>query len=245
MKFHIKHRFNAELNLLIEGDSFILAFESAIKKNVSFKDANLVNADLVNANLSNANLVNAKLVNAKLSNANLVNANLVNADLVNANFSNADLVNANLVNVDLVNANFSNADLVNTKLVNAKGINKYLVTPLLMLHDQIGKIRAYKIVDSDNKGIYYPDIIYEMGKSITVEDANCDELQNCGRGINVATLDWCASEWKIGRKILIVEFEAKDIAVVPVGTDGKFRLKKCKVVGEKDLKEIGLMTNKP
>jgi len=28
-----------------------------------------------------------------------------------------------------------------------------------------------------------------------------------------------------------------------IGTDGKFRIKRCKVVGEKDLKELGLETD--
>jgi hypothetical protein len=34
-------------------------------------------------------------------------------------------------------------------------------------------------------------------------------------------------------------FTAKDIAAIPT-SDGKFRVHKCSIVGEKDLKEIGL-----
>jgi len=49
------------------------------------------------------------------------------------------------------------------------------------------------------------------------------------------------SEWQEGNKILIAEFEAKDIAAIPTATDGKFRCHKVKIVGEKDLKEIGLI----
>ena len=48
-------------------------------------------------------------------------------------------------------------------------------------------------------------------------------------------------EWRVGFRILVVEFTAKDIAVIPTASDGKFRLHRCTVVGEKDLKEIGLI----
>jgi hypothetical protein len=32
-----------------------------------------------------------------------------------------------------------------------------------------------------------------------------------------------------------MEFTAADIAAIPLATDGKFRLRRCKVVGEKDI----------
>ena len=72
-------------------------------------------------------------------------------------------------------------------------------------------------------------------------DADCSEAQ-CAKGISLATLDWCMNEWQPGYRILIAEFTAKDIASIPIATDGKFRVKKCKIVGEKNLKEIGLIT---
>lgn len=37
----------------------------------------------------------------------------------------------------------------------------------------------------------------------------------------------------------VAEFTAKDIAAIPVG-DGKFRVSRCKIVGEKDVAEYGL-----
>jgi hypothetical protein len=48
-------------------------------------------------------------------------------------------------------------------------------------------------------------------------------------------------EWQQGHRILVAEFTAKDIAAIPTATDGKFRVFRCKIVGEKDLKEIGLI----
>jgi hypothetical protein len=60
-------------------------------------------------------------------------------------------------------------------------------------------------------------------------------------GINLATLDWCMSNYQEGYRILVAEFTAKDIAAIPVGSDGKFRVRKCNIVAEKDLTELGLV----
>jgi hypothetical protein len=48
-------------------------------------------------------------------------------------------------------------------------------------------------------------------------------------------LDWCLKNHIDGYRVLIVEFTAADIAAIPIATDGKFRLHRCKVVGEKDI----------
>ena len=125
-------------------------------------------------------------------------------------------------------------------LYRAEGVNKYRCTPLLMLIDQPGKIRAYKLVKKNGEGPYNGGIIYEVGKSYSVDDANCDDKEQCAAGINLATLDWCMKNWHDGYRILIAEFEEQDIAAIPTATDGKFRVHRCTIVGEKDLKEIGL-----
>jgi hypothetical protein len=36
-----------------------------------------------------------------------------------------------------------------------------------------------------------------------------------------------------------VEFAVEDIAAIPIASDGKIRLHRCKVVGEKNLAEMG------
>jgi hypothetical protein len=111
-----------------------------------------------------------------------------------------------------------------------------------MLLDQPGPIRAYKLVTDKNTGPYHPGIIYTMGGVYEELNACCDDGEHCGPGINLATLDWCMREWRIGYKILIAEFYVKDIAAIPIATDGKFRVFRCTIVGEKDLKEIGLVS---
>ena len=76
-------------------------------------------------------------------------------------------------------------------------------------------------------------------------DADTNEREQCAAGINVASLDWCLREWKEGYRVLLVDFEAKDIACIPIGSDGKFRLYRCEVVGEVDLVAIGWPPPKP
>ena len=112
-----------------------------------------------------------------------------------------------------------------------------------MLHDQVGKIRAYKLVTADGKSPLQTGnaLSYAKGATLEVTDANTDPLVHCAAGINVATLDWCMANWRVGQRIMVVEFRAKDIAVIPTATDGKFRVHRCKVVGEKSLTEIGLV----
>jgi hypothetical protein len=183
-----------------------------------------------------ANLSYANLSGTRLSYANLRYANLSHADLSHADLSDADLSGANLRY-----ANLSHADLSYARLSYAVGLSRHRVTPLLMLHDQVGKIRAYKLVRADGVGPFNGGITYEVGQTYSVANANCDEFTECGAGINLATLDWCMREWRPGYRILIAEFAAKDIAVIPIATDGKFRVHSCKIVGEKDLVEIGLV----
>ena len=119
-----------------------------------------------------------------------------------------------------------------------KNIKAERITPLLMLLDQPGKIRAYKLVNENSEGHVRGGLKYEIGKWVSITDANIDANEHCGAGINVATLDWCLAEWREGYKVLIVEFTAKDIAAIPTATDGKFRLHRCKVVDEKDISEL-------
>ena len=157
------------------------------------------------------------------------------ANLSGANLSGADLSGANLSGANLYGASLSGADLSG-----AKGVNKYLHTPLLMLLDQPGKIRAYKLVNENGEGPWNGGITYKQKGKYSVEDACTDETVMCGPGINLATLDWCMREWKHGYQILVAEFKAEDIAAIPTATDGKFRVKNCVIVGMKDLKEIGL-----
>jgi len=148
----------------------------------------------------------------------------------------ADLSSANLSFCNLRRANLRACDLRSCDLSYAKGIIPQLQSPLHMLLEQPAEIRVYKLVKDDYTGPYNGGIVYEVGKSVEAFDANTDIHESCGAGINVATLDWCLKEWRVGYRILVVEFLKEDIACIPMGTDGKFRLHRCKVVREVDLR---------
>ena len=150
--------------------------------------------------------------------------------------SQADLSGADLSGADLSQAYLSGADLSG-----AKGIDPNRCTPLRLLLDQPGKIRAYKLVDATGVGPFNGGIKYAVGKAYEVTDASTDEMVDCAAGINLATLDWCMCAWRDGYRILLAEFTAADIAAIPTATDGKFRVHRCKIVGEKDLVALGLV----
>jgi hypothetical protein len=250
-KWEIKNYISGDVIYTTEGESFPEVVQKAIRDGSNLSRANLSGADLSGANLSGANLSRAYLSRANLSRAhlsgadlsgaNLSGANLSGANLSGADLSGANLSGANLSRAYLSRANSSRANLSGANLSEAIGVNKYLTTPLYILLDQLGKIRAYKLVNSALEGPINGGIKYIKGKIVEVEDAEMDEKVQCARGINVATLDWVVKEWKEGYKILVVEFSKKDIAAIPVGSDGKFRLHRCKVVGEKNLVELGLV----
>jgi hypothetical protein len=215
---------------------------SANLGSADLRSADLGSADLSSADLSSADLRYADLRSADLSSADLCYANLRYANLSSADLSSANLGSADLRSADLSSANLRSADLSSADLRSAKGINKYRSTPLLMLLDQPGKIRAYKLVNENFEGPFNGGIKYIGKKKIKVDDANTSDTEQCAAGINLATLDWCMAGWRPGYHILVAEFEAKDIAAIPIATDGKFRVRQCVIVGEKDLKEIGLVT---
>jgi hypothetical protein len=185
--------------------------------------------------------VRTALVEAVKGGADLRGANLGGADLRGANLRGANLRGADLRGADLRGANLRDANLRDANLRDAKGVNPYLTTPLHMLTDQPGQIRAYKLVNADGEGPTNGGITYIVGETVEVSDASTDPMVNCAAGINVATLDWCMREWEAGYRILLVEFTAADIASIPTGSDGKFRLHRCTVVGEKDLVELELV----
>jgi uncharacterized protein YjbI with pentapeptide repeats len=197
--------------------------------------ADLYGADLSRANLYGANLSGANLSGANLYGADLSGANLSGANLSGAHLSRADLYDANLSRANLSGADLSGANLSDANLSGANGAQPERCTPLLMLLDQPGSIRAYKLVTDEGIGPFNGGITYQVGESYEVADADTNPHEHCAAGINVATLDWCLKEWQQGYRVLIVEFTAADIACIPTATDGKFRLHRCRVVGEKDI----------
>ena len=208
-------------------------------READLRGANLRGADLREADLHRADLRGADLHRADLRGADLREANLHEAYLYGANLYGADLREANLHEAYLYGANLHGADLRGADLHGAKGLRPEWANDLLILADQVGKVRAYKLVTAEGVGPYNGGITYEKGKTYEVPDADTDPLNDCGAGINLATLPWCIANWSPGYRILVAEFTAEDIAAIPL-SDGKFRVKKAKIVGEKDCAELGL-----
>jgi len=161
-------------------------------------------------------------------------------DAVNAAVgARANLDGAYLARANLAGAYLAGANLTGAYLTGATGVNKYITTPLFLYLDQPGDMVAYKLVKHNNEGPFQGGIKYKIGQEADVGDANTDETAQCGAGINVATLDWCIRHLEDDYKILVVSFRREDIACIPIASDGKFRLRHCKVIGEKNLEELG------
>ena len=147
---------------------------------------------------------------------------------------------ANLSWANLSGANLSRANLSWANLSWAKHLNKFLTTPLYGMLDQHDPLVAYKLVTADGIGPFNGGITYTVGHSYEEPNADTDERESCGAGINLASLDWCLRHYKSGFRILIAEFHNADIAAIPIGSDGKFRVHRCRIVGEKSLADVGV-----
>lgn len=167
-------------------------------------------------------------------------AALVEAVGKGADLSRADLYGAYLYRANLSGANLYRANLTGANLTGADGIDPRRHNDLLMLLDQPGAICAYKLVRGDyGSPMGYGPLYYTVGTTLTEADADTDATHDCGRGINLATLPWAMREWTEGHRIMLVEFTAADIAAIPLG--GTFRVRKCTVIKELDLVELGLV----
>ena len=120
---------------------------------------------------------------------------------------------------DLRGANLRDADLRG-----AKGATIERTSPLALLRHQPGTIRAFKVLDTGGQGHIQGGLTYARDVQAEVPDADTSEHELCGAGIHLATLDWCLREWRPSLIIAAFDFTASDIASIPLGTDGKFRV---------------------
>ena len=170
-------------------------------------------ANLSGANLRGANLSGANLRGADLSGANLRNANLWGADLWGANLGNADLRGA-----DLSDANLSGAENLLSSVDYLR--NNFECTA--------EGIIAYKVFNA----MYSPPTKWKIQpKSVITENVNANRTNDCGCGINVATLEWVLREyseeeiWKV-----LIRWKWLCGVVVPYNTDGKIRCERVELV---------------
>ena len=198
----------------------------AYLQHANLQHANLQGADLQGANLRGAYLWGADLQHADLQHANLQHANLRGAYLRGAYLQGADLQGANLRGADLQGANLQNTIL--------EGIN--WLAYIGIVPDKKGVAYAYKFTSADGEGIYNGGINYTKETKFEVPEVDPDINRGCSYGINLATFAWCLNQFiDKSCRLFMFKFNAKD-AVCPIGSDGKFRVKKCIKVGECDWK---------
>jgi hypothetical protein len=198
--------------------------------------ADLQRADLRGANLRDAYLQGADLRGANLQYANLQYADLQRADLRGADLRGADLRGANLLYANLLYANLQYADLQYADLQETILSNINWLSYIGIVPAKNGKARAYKVVTSEGVGIAYTGINYLKATVVEGDSFDTDVNTHCGHGVNLATFQWClnAKSDKTYR-LLLMEFDCSpDNICVPVATDGKFRVRKAKVIGECD-----------
>ena len=195
--------------------------------------ANLSCVNLENVNLRCINLKGANLKGANLKNANLISKNLNCADLSGTNLSGANLNFVNLSDTDLrgadlILANLSGADLKGANLSGCKG----LINPIDFMNNNFEKTKngyiAYKCFNAEFKS---PDYWIIKENSIISEVCNSNRTDNCGCGINVATLKWVQDNynnepiWKV-----LIEWEWLLGVAIPYNTNGKIRCAKVKLL---------------
>ena len=165
------------------------------------------------------------------------------ADLSYSDLRDSDLRGAGLRGADLRGADLRGADLRGSDLRGSRGISPEQCQPLLLLQYQVGKIRAFKVVTGNFESPCAEiKLVYTIGSMVEVADVNDNPDYDCGAGINLATLDWCLKtyrgELQEGKfRLLLCEFTAADIVAIPHASDGKFRVRRCKVIKEIDASE--------
>ncbi|MCK9282398.1 MAG: hypothetical protein M0P71_17420 [Melioribacteraceae bacterium] len=94
---------------------------------------------------------------------------------------------------------------------------------------------AFKLVDKNYQSpIQSNKLTYKIGDDIIDDNFDSDINQDCGAGINLANWQWILKNKKSNdNRILIIQYDVTpDNICMPKNTDGKFRVKKCKVIGE-------------
>lgn len=156
---------------------------------------------------SEDNTLKETLEKAVLRGANLEGAYLVGAYLEGAYLRGANLEGANFTEPIFI------ADIYSLKLL-----------------PKNTKLTFWKYIQDGQTP--YQNAVYKVGKTYLFKKFNKDENESCGEGGNVATLGWVLRN-SIGKdkvELLELEFKVSDIVAIPYFTDGKFRVKKFKVL---------------
>lgn len=195
---------------------------------VDLSGADLSGANLRDVNLRNANLRGADLRCADLRNADLRGADLPNADLRGTDLRGADLCSANLRGTDLCNVNLCNTDLRYTDLSGAKNILSAIDYMEKTFEKSKDGYIAYKCFNET----YRQNETWEIKSgSVINENVNANRTNECGCGINVATLDWVKRHYPNSKKWrVLIRWEWLCGVCVPYNADGKIRCERVELI---------------
>jgi hypothetical protein len=194
--------------------------------------AYLSGAYLSGANLCRADLSGAYLSGADLSGAYLSGANLCRADLSGADLSGADLSRADLSGANLCRANLSGANLSGANLSGANGLKNF--DALEWFRKSFKKTKRGVIVYKCFGGTYSANPAWKIEPGAVIsENCNPNPTDDCGCGVNFATLEWVKREHP-GKTIwrCLIPFAWLPGVVVPWNTDGKARCSKLILLRE-------------
>jgi hypothetical protein len=111
MKFEIKNRWSGAVMLTIEGDSFRLALEAAVKNGSDLSGSDLSGSDLRDSDLRGSNLRGSDLRGSDLRDSNLRDSDLSGSDLRDSNLRDSDLRGSNLRGSNLRDSDLRDSDL--------------------------------------------------------------------------------------------------------------------------------------
>ena len=164
-------------------------------------------------------------------------SSFINCNFINCNFNYANLTNSSFIDCIFKNTSLIDANLLGANFSGSSGLldpYKWLKKNFEFTRNGIIVYKVFGLYNKkNNKWITRPGSIIE-------EEINFNRTNNCGCGINVATLDWIKKEpIYIGKKIngldldiwkLIIPPDGIFSICVPYNTDGKFRCGKAKLL---------------
>lgn len=181
-------------------------------------------------------------------------------NLVAANFEKLDAPRATIIDNDMRKVNARGADFMYAEWHRNKmrgmitrNANFSWSSAPLFFHDEAlqfrhmdpeAEVTAYKLTAADARGIYHPEITYEVGKEFDAEDQDGRHVPlhpAHNTGMAVASMSWVLREWvSCGAhndyRLFEARFKVKDI--IDNEGAGKFNVKKMFIVKEVDMNQF-------
>jgi len=197
-------------------------------RGVVLHDADMRGANLCGVNMRHADMRGANLYGTDMRHADMRGANMRGADICNADMHHADMRGANLCGVNMRYVNMHGVDMCNVDLSAAKG----LLQSINYLEANFERSERGYIVYKTFGHFYKTPSEWKIEpNSIIEENVLFDRCQECGCGINVASLDWikrnCENSeiWKC-----LIEWPWLVGVCVPYHTDGKIRCERLRLL---------------